>query len=306
MGRKKTHEEYLQQVFDINENIEVVGKYVNNATNILHRCKIDGNVWSARPNNILNGKGCPLCKNRKLYNDRVKTHKQYVEELSKINPSVAVIEPYINTMTKIKHKCLIDGCEWHVAPNSILSGHGCPMCSGNKKKTQMEYVDCLYNINPDVEVLGDYINSQTLITHKCKKCGILWDAMPNSMLCGHGCPVCSGSKGEKAIKQYLDEYNIVFDPQHTFNNCKSIYVLPFDFYLPEYQACIEYDGIQHFKPIDFFGGEDGFQKTKQRDEIKTNYCKENNIPLLRIRYDEDITKALDNFLHNTKLLEEAV
>ena len=79
--------------------------------------------------------------------------------------------------------------------------------------------------------------------------------------------------------------------------------MPFDFYLPDYNACIEYDGQQHFEPIDFFGGEEKFKKTIQRDEIKTNYCLVNNIRLLRIRYDENVIEALEMFFGETKINE---
>ena len=306
MGRKKTHEEYVQQVFNINKNIEVVGRYINNATSIEHRCKIDGHIWSARPNNILNGKGCPVCKNKKLHNDRVKTHEAYVKELKTVNPFIVVLGEYFNTMTAILHKCLIDGCEWQASPNAILSGHGCPMCSRNKKRTHQDYVDALRQVNQDIEVIGEYINSQTAILHKCRKCDTVWNAIPNGLLQGHGCPVCSGSKGEKIIKQYLNEHDLIFIPQYTFSDCKSIYVLPFDFYLPEYNVCIEYDGKQHFEPNEFFGGRTAFEETVRRDKIKTDYCLANNISLLRIRYDEDIIEVLNSFLDNTKLLNEVV
>lgn len=304
MATKKTHEEYVRQVKNINPNIDVIEMYINNNTSILHRCKIDGNEWRAKPNNILNGKGCPICGNKKLHNDRVKSHEQYVQELKNINPYIDVIGGYINARTKILHKCLIDGYEWNVNPNKTLDGHGCPVCSKNKKKTHQEYIKELAKVNKDIEVLGEYINSQTSILHKCKKCNLIWETSPNNLLQGHGCPVCSGSKGEKAISKYLCEHNINFVPQYTFKNCKNIQVLQFDFYLPVYNSCIEFDGIQHFKPIDFFGGKIALDNTKKRDKIKTDYCETNNIPLLRIRYDEDVNSTLDTFLsllNNTKL-----
>ena len=82
---------------------------------------------------------------------------------------------------------------------------------------------------------------------------------------------------------------IKFIPQYTFNDCKYVYVLRFDFALfkdNEFIGLIEYDGRQHFEPIDVFGGQEGFAKTKKRDEIKNIYCKTHNIPLLRIPYWE--------------------
>ena len=97
---------------------------------------------------------------------------------------------------------------------------------------------------------------------------------------------------------YLAKHNILFKRQYRFNECKNIFQLPFDFYLQNYNTCIEYDGEQHYYPIDYFGGEEGLTKRQQNDEIKNNFCKENNIGLLRIKYDQDIKLVLDNFFKN--------
>jgi len=72
--------------------------------------------------------------------------------------------------------------------------------------------------------------------------------------------------------------------------------LPFDFYLSDLNICIEYDGIQHFKPIDYFGGDTAFILLQTNDQIKNEYCIENNIKLIRIRYDENIEEKLSNIL----------
>ena len=81
--------------------------------------------------------------------------------------------------------------------------------------------------------------------------------------------------------------------------------LPFDFYLPDYNVCIEYDGIQHFEPVDFGGkGQEWacqqFESLKLRDDIKNAYCAANNIPLCRIKYTQNIKTTLDVFLKNFK------
>ena len=72
--------------------------------------------------------------------------------------------------------------------------------------------------------------------------------------------------------------------------------MPFDFYLSDLNICIEYDGIQHFKPIDYFGGDTAFILLQTNDQIKNEYCIENNIKLIRIRYDENIEEKLSNIL----------
>lgn len=102
------------------------------------------------------------------------------------------------------------------------------------------------------------------------------------------------SKGEKQISEILEKLNIKFKREYKFDNCKNINVLSFDFYLPDYNFCIEYDGKQHYEPNDFFGGINSFEKIKHNDKIKNEYCKNNNIHLIRIRYDDDIDVVLNN------------
>jgi hypothetical protein len=77
---------------------------------------------------------------------------------------------------------------------------------------------------------------------------------------------------------------------------KTKYKLAFDFYLPEQNICIEYNGIQHYEPIKYFGGIEEFDKRIERDKIKIEYCKKNNIRLIVIKYNEDIIKYLTNHI----------
>ena len=91
--------------------------------------------------------------------------------------------------------------------------------------------------------------------------------------------------------------------QYKFDDCKFKYVLPFDFYLPQYNCCIEFDGEQHYKIIKHFGGFDKFVDTKIRDTIKNEYCKNNDIKLIRISYwnFNNIEKILKNELELNKI-----
>ena len=117
---------------------------------------------------------------------------------------------------------------------------------------------------------------------------------------GNGCPQCQESKGERQVRQWLENKNIIYTYQKTFKDCKYIKVLPFDFYISKYHACIEYDGKQHFEPVDFAGrGEEWalqqFEKTQYHDKIKNQYCKNNNITLLRIPYFKNVEEELETF-----------
>ena len=124
---------------------------------------------------------------------------------------------------------------------------------------------------------------------KCPLCNNLFYELPAKVNNGHttscGCRI--QSFGEQYIQSLLENLHIEFKPQYSFSDCKCVYILHFDFAIfnnGTLLGLIEYDGRQHFEPVEFFGGQEGFKKTKIRDEIKNTYCKTNNIPLLRIPY----------------------
>ena len=128
------------------------------------------------------------------------------------------------------------------------------------------------------------------LTLQCH-CGEFYDIGFSKFKQGYGrsCPICSKSisTGELEVKTVLENINSVFKQEHYIKyNGQGMY---FDFVVCDGKTikyAIEYDGEQHFKPVDFFGGEDGFKETKRRDKIKNEYCMEKKIPLLRIPYTE--------------------
>ena len=280
----KTTEEFKQEMKKINDNIEILGEYVNAKTKIKCKCKIDGYEFEMKPNDLLRGQGCPKCAG-----NIKKTTEEFKQEIKDINDNIEILGEYINNKIKIKCKCKIDGYEWEMTPNSLLNGQSCPKCGiksrvEKRSKTHKEFIKEIKKINDDIEILGEYVNSQTKIKVRCKKDGYIWEVVPNSLLNGRGCPKCNASKGEKRIVKFLDNRNIEYIAQYKFNKCRSKDKLPFDFYVPSLNVVIEYDGIQHYEIIDYFGGFDNFVGTKVRDTIKTIYCKENNIKLIRIPY----------------------
>jgi hypothetical protein len=149
---------------------------------------------------------------------------------------------------------------------------------------------------------SNYINTKTKIIITCPIHGD-FSQIPNSHLQGNGCSLCNESKGEKKINKFLTENNIVFERQKKFEDCKNIFCLPFDFYIPSLRICIEFDGIQHYKALSYFGGEEAFKKTKINDNIKNDYCENNYIDLIRIRYEqiEDIEYILSKSLSSLKM-----
>lgn len=108
------------------------------------------------------------------------------------------------------------------------------------------------------------------------------------------CQEChSNSKGEQKVKSILDSLKINYLSQYAFEDCKNINALYFDFYLPDNNCCIEYDGIQHFEKTHF--SHDSFEIRQERDEMKNQYCKRNGITLIRIPY-WDFDKVNEEYL----------
>ena len=303
--KKKTHDEYVIELTIKNPTVEVIGQYVNTNTPILHRCLIHNIFWKTTPGRALQGVGCEECKKDKFRQTRCKTHDQHVKEIEDINPDIVVIGKYIDAKTPIEYYCKKHNVTWSSYPDNILRGVGCKEC-GNEKirdkniKHHDQYIKDLQDANPDIEVIEEYQGANVAILHRCKIDGYIWSARPANILFGKGCPQCNESKGERQIRQWLDDHSIEFVYQKTFADCKDIRILPFDFYLPMYNMCIEYDGEQHYRPVKFNGktdelAEKQFEKTKCHDQIKTEYCRKHNIHLLRIPYFKNVEEELENF-----------
>jgi hypothetical protein len=154
------------------------------------------------------------------------------------------------------------------------------------RKSHEQFEKELKDIHGDkYKLLSKYDGAINKVLVHCNKCGENFETKAGHLLEGHGCPNCNKSKGEEKVKVYFDDNNINYIREFRFNDCVGINKkLPFDFYLEKYNLCIEYQGQQHFKPVEIFGGQKQFETQQINDNIKRQYCKENNIDLLEIAY----------------------
>ena len=292
--KRKTHNEFINELKNINSNIKILGEYKNSSTKIQCECLICENKWKAKPSHLLSGHGCPECAKKQRAKSNTKTHEQFIVELTKVNPNIKVLNKYKHSQDKILCECLICQHQWEVIPQNLLRGYGCPECSQKESakariKTHEQFIDKLMEINSNIKVLERYEKAKNKILCECLICQHQWSTTPNDLLNGHSCTVCKSSKGELKILKFLQTHNITYVVQKRFDDCRLKQSLPFDFYLPKHNICIEYDGEHHFRVVDFSSHDferasQQFEKIKLRDEIKTQYCKENNIKLLRIPY----------------------
>ena len=315
--KKVTHEEFLNNLKNVNENIEVLGIYTKAKDKIKVKCKICSHEWEATPNNLLRGRGCPKCKANKFGKSKLKLKEQFVEEAN-------IIHNFKYDYSKFDYKtshekgiviCPIHG-EFEVSPANHLSGRNCPKCAIEHRAklralSTEEFIEKARKIHGDKYDYSkvNYINNYTLVSIICHKKDFQgiehgeFLQQPNNHLNGKGCPKCRQSHGERFITNYLNNNKIKFIPQYSIEINKDINIsgkANIDFYLPDYNLFIEYNGIQHYVERQAFGGKIDFERQQKRDEYVRNYCKENDIRLLEIPYIlswEEVTKLLNTTIY---------
>lgn len=239
--------------------------------------------------NFKNGQRCKKCSDEikgKKYSHNYEYVKEYIESFG----YKMLSSEYINLHSEIKILCDKHGIYKTTFQLFKMTKYKCPKCSdehrGEYHKLNYEYIK-EYIESFGYEILSnEYINMKTNILVKCPNGHKSYFTNFDRFKRGDRCPYCNESKGEKKINEILNKYNMNFKSQYKFNNCKSKRELPFDFYISDLNIAIEYDGIQHYKIIEYFSGLDGFITTKIHDVIKTRYCEDNNIKLIRIPYWE--------------------
>lgn len=301
MRRKITYD-IVKQEFDERGYELISTEYVKNSEKLKYICPKhrERGVLEITFANFTKGRGCPYCAHRIK-----KTQDDYVAELATKKPTIEVLGQYKNLKTKILHRCKVCGYEWNVLPDNMLNtNNGCPKCGKRASLAQEEFEQRVADIDDSIIVIGKYKTHQEKILFGCSHCGNSWMAKPNNILNGRGCPHCKSSKGELKISVVLDSMQIEYIEQKRFKDCKYQAVLPFDFYISEYNTCIEYDGLQHYESCTFGGiseeqAKKNLELCKIKDSIKTQYCKDNNINLIRIPYWDykNIENILSSSLH---------
>ncbi len=250
-------------------------------------------IFKLFPFDHFNGKGCPKCS-------QIKKIEEFNKKANLLhnNKYYYSLDDYIDSQTKIKIICPEHG-EFKQRVADHLMGRGCLKCGkiscGNKqRKINSQFIlesSSIHNNKFDYSKFL-YLNANSKGVIICPIHGE-FKQTPHSHLYGQGCPKC-----KNLIEGFLKENNIEFISQHRFSECRDKLPLPFDFYLPDYNVCIEYDGRQHFISYDRWGGEKQLLDTKNKDKIKNKYCEEYNIKLTRISYKDNIRLELSKLLTN--------
>lgn len=292
---------YLQNLNSNQYNFDKV-KYVNSQTKVIITCKDHGD-FLITPDNFKAGHGCAECSRSKKVDE-----KEFIKRAIKVHGDKY---DYSNLNYRFGDKKINIICSIHgpflQSKKNHLNGNGCPKCKANKiskmfKKSNDYFINELKNLYGDrfdysfVEYKGD--NEKVKLVCKVHS---IFEKKAGYLLSGGGCQKCKSSKGEIKIRNILEKNNINFEEQKRFQDCRDQRPLSFDFYLPDYNFCIEFDGAQHSTKVTYFGGEDSFIDRQRKDKIKNDYCKNNNINLLRISYKDK--ECVEQILNN-KILKD--
>ena len=239
--------------------------------------------------------GCTFCRKEEIAEGYKLSQEEIIKRVENINNN-KILNPqdYVNSRTNnLQIVCGSCGNIFTTSLSSLTnsSGHckecGVKVCTDAGRLTPNEVEHRINSVNGN-KLLNkeEYVSNNTVnLKIKCGGCGdIFTTSLANYEYSKTDrCPSCSHfrSKGEKIIYECLKEQNVIFEEQKKFDNCRDSRMLPFDFYLPNRKMIIEFDGRQHFEPV---FGEESFQATKKHDEIKNNFCTNNNINLVRIPY----------------------
>jgi uncharacterized protein with PIN domain len=288
---QKTTEQFKKEIYElVGDEYELLDEYINSKVkvHILHKkCK---NIIELKPNSFLTGHRCGYCSQKKQKN--TEWFKQEVYDL--VANEYEVLGEYTRALEKTLFRHNKCEYEFLLRPNDFLKGTRCPKCNGGIKNKSTEYFkNEVYNLTGDeYVVVGTYKSSKKPILFKHVSCGNLFSMTPGGFLgsknrIGNRCPICNESKGEQRINKYFTNHNLYFIRQKEFDGLLGLSNknLSYDFYLPQYNLLIEYQGEQHGRYIKgMHKSKKDFEKQQEHDRRKCEYAKEHNIKLLEIWY----------------------
>lgn len=305
--RKLTQEVVIAQIKKVHGDRYDLSKvlYVNRRTKICVICPTHGE-WFTLTEQLLRGQGCFNCgKNQAGVNKRIST-SEFLERAVKVHDQKYLydLSEYKGIRSKISIYCKIHNIWFNqMAYAHVEQTQGCPECGFenqiSKRRMPLEEfinrANIIHDFKYDYSKAVQFNNQNSLITINCPKHGEK-DVLVGNHLSGAGCNECKASRGEVAISAYLKHLGLQFSSQHIFIGLKDVRNLRCDFYIKSLNLVIEFNGRQHYEPVNAFGGEESLKEVQRRDKIKVEYFKHNNIAFEIMTFNDDVKKKVDEFI----------
>lgn len=276
-------------------------EYINSKTKVCIICSKHGEFWQ-HPLKHLSGQDCPKCKGDKITRKKLYTQEKFLilaKEKHNDKYDYSKVK-YITARDKVKIICPIHG-EFQQTPMKHLQGQGCPKCMINRTLMKEEFIkksQIIHNEKYDYSKI-EFKKANTKVNIICPIHGEFWQT-PSKHLQGQGCPICAQEPCYKEsmlfdkIKKAFPQYTIVRQQKFSWlTRNKSL-----DIFIKELNLAIECQGAQHFKPIEYFGGKESFQRTQFLDKEKYIECKNNNIKLLYFSFIKKLPNTYLDTIYN--------
>lgn len=308
MATGKTDAEFKQEVKAlVGDEYTPLTTYVNRSEKITMRHNTCGTEYQVAPTNFLRGNRCPKCFRKRK---RV-LPEEFARRFSKlVGDEYTQLTPYVKTSQKIKVRHNRCGNVYEVTPNNFLRGKRCRQCYiSDQYKTSDEFAAEVAKLTNNRIVLAEpYKGEYHVMTFTCLKHDCTFSMTPAGFLKSdtERCPICHYEKTQdkyrfstpaRKIWKHLVDIKEPYQMEKRFDDCRNYALLPFDFYLPERNLLIEYDGQQHLNPSRKFRGDSTYNRVHTNDSIKNMYARITGIHLLRIPYTEENYKdVIDQYL----------
>ncbi len=262
---KKNNDQFIDELYKKQPNIIVLEQYHGYNKPIKVKCTVCGNVWTAKPSNLLNYRGCKKCGIKQAAKTKTRSKEWFLDKLKQSNPDIQLVGEYNNLETKTDVKCKKCGHIWPVEPGCLIRKNktGCPKCAGNIK-THEDFIKEIETINPEIEILGKYSNGKKGIKVRCKKCNHVWSPVPGSLLAGRGCPKCNHVP-TSFMEQFilLSLITALGDGKVIHRNTDAIGA-ELDIYIPTWKLAIE--------PGSWYWHKDKIERDKRKQELCSVSC----------------------------------
>ncbi len=309
--RRKTDEEFVRELDElVGEEYTSLTPYIRSNEHIIMRHNICGNEYNVRPNLFLKGGRCPNCFGNKA---KTKTHETFVKEVfDLVGDEYTILTKYTNRVNDVIVRHNVCGREYSVRPHNFLSKSRCVECYYDSLRlTRDEAISKMRSsLDETYELISEYVSLQKLSELRHIKCGTTFKVRLTDVIQKRsGCPKCAMSIGEQQVSTFLDSIGVTYEINKKFDGLEDDKQLSYDFYIPEMNTLIEFQGIQHYMPKTFGGiTKDeaivNFERQKLHDKMKREYAADNGIILLEPNFKLKTYESVANYLTKQLMLNK--
>lgn len=274
-------------------------EYVNISTPLKWECS-ENHIWETTPSIVMQGCWCPKCFRKK--------QSYTIEDMQNIaleHNGKCISKRYSRSDKHLIWQCSV-GHQWEAKPTHIIQGSWCKECNLDNRRLGIQKMKSLAVANGGLCLSKKYKSRKNKLKWKCKN-NHEWEATPEQLLKGSWCPECNKEFyfSEEVCRKVFEQ---IFCKE--FINTRPEWMktdegqrLELDGYCDELNLAFEYQGRQHFE-IGFFGStQEDLEHQKIRDQKKIQICKQNNVDLIVIRFDQDLNNLPQIIKEQFKILK---